>query len=179
MNILNFLDIFNSIKPTLQEISVTDTSLSSDVLSDIYSEYDLHITSMEICDDLLIDLLLNTNLCELSFSAFHFKKPTLRNNSFEIGSLEEKGHIFFNAADKNVFFIDSGNTISPKKRNALNQLDFIKFLLIYWEFDFNRIFRNNKSILHTKNIFVESSNIQPLSIFEVLLNEIGRKVSDL
>ncbi len=179
MTILTFVNTFNLIKPKIEEIGQTDGSLSADILVEIYKEYDLRILSMELYDDFIIDLLINTNICELSFSVFHFDKIQTVNDKVKIGSIEEKGHLYFDKTNQNISFSAEEVGYSKRKTEMIDQINFAKFILKYLECDFNRVFRANKPIIYTKDILLNYDMITKFPIAEVLLNEIDLALLDL
>jgi hypothetical protein len=107
---------------------------------------------------------------------FHFKIQIADNKQLKIGSIEEKGYLFYDKINYNVIFkgCDDINNIE-----VINQFEFVKFLLKYLELDFNRAFRKNMNMLYTKDIFLNPDSIRKFSVSEVLLKEIGINIADM
>jgi len=177
MNVVEFVKNYNLIKPSFEEIE--DPTISSDVLFSIAQGFDLRITSMDIFDDPIIDLIENTNICDTTLSVFQFYKCSNSNSMAKIGSIDEMGYLFFNRKFKCIKYEE---LYSSKNGDIeyIDQNEFLMFFLKYLELDFNRVFRNSvKDFRFVPDIELNVGVVKRNHLFKDLLFSIGLDIDDL
>ncbi|RWY48518.1 hypothetical protein [Mucilaginibacter gilvus] len=179
MDIIKFIDYFNLIKPSFQEVINSVEAFSKDIAYDIYKEYDLKIISLNISNDPLMDIIENTNIASLSFSVFSFYKISSDDSIIKIGTIIEKGDLLFHKSRKTITF--QCFEMSANQKAEIDSTTFLMFLLRYFELEFNRIFRENKKAedLITADLAFNMVDLRRFVVFNDLLDEIGIKLNEL
>jgi len=174
MDVRRFVEYFNSIKPSFEEIKNLTSSISADSELGISKDFDLKITSFNSNKNPIIDLIEHTNICNTGFSVFHFYKNTSTNSMTKIGMIEEKGNIFFNEDTKLITFQELELMPYSFVNQPITQNEFLEFYLKYLELYFNRIFRTSSKTLRIINdIQLNIGTIKKFNVFKELLSEIG------
>jgi len=180
MDIIKFVEYFNLIKPSFQEIEKSTASISTDIAIEISNDFDLKITSMNLYEDLIIDLIENTNISETTFSVFHFYKGETQKRISKIGMIEEKGNVFFNKDEKYITFEEIDINQSNQYPQPINQIEFLSFLLKYLELYFNMIFRKNvKDFPIIDAIQIDIETVKKFPVFKELLYQLGIELESL
>jgi len=173
MNAESFVDYFNLIKPTPEEILKSVSTVAPEIFDEILNEYDLKIISKDFHSQPLIDIIKNTNIADLYFSQLRFYNDCTNNSQLFVGDVIEKGELFFNRLTGEVSFVATDESFHNLEGNT-DQLDFLNFCIKYFELNFNKVFRNGLSTAFiTQNISLPREKVKKFPVFKVLLEEIG------
>ena len=140
MNVIEFVNYYNLIRPSKDEIKESTSSISNDITLEVLAFFDLQITSMVINDEPILDLIENTNICDTTLSVFQFYNVPPIKSIRKICSIEEMGELYFNEKTKDITF-DGMYEANYVVDIGVTQLEFLQFFLKYLEISFNRIFR--------------------------------------
>ena len=176
MDALEFVRNYDLIKPSFEEIQ---ESTSSDIAFDFAKCHDLRLTSMDIYEDPIIDLIENTNICDTTLSVFHFYKYSTNNSAAKIGMIDERGYLLFNKKFKCIKFEELYSS-----RNGdieyIDQNEFLNFFLKYLELLFNRSRRGSSMAFRVINdIELNADLIKKNHLFKDLLFQLEVDIKDL
>jgi hypothetical protein len=129
MNATEFIKYFNVIKPNLEEIKKSISSISADIAFEISKDFDLKITSLILNEDPIIDLIENTNICDTRFSVFNFYDIATNDSIVKIGMIDEKGIILFDKSNGLITFEELYDDMYDLDRHSINQTEFLEVYL--------------------------------------------------
>lgn len=98
---------------------------------------------MHIYEDLIMDLIENTNISETGFSVFHFYRDETETVKIKFCMIEEVGNLFFDKKSKYITFETDVLWEKDYLYQTITQVDVIRFFIKYLELDFNFIYRKD------------------------------------
>jgi hypothetical protein len=130
MKASEFVGYFNLIKPSFEEVAKSTSSVSPDIATEVFTWYDLRLTSTEFYDDEIIDVIENTNISELPFSSIQLLKAISHNSIVRIGNIEEKGDLYFDRISNRIMFEEMYEDMYNDAKYFISQSDFLSFLKV-------------------------------------------------